>query len=208
MSAGATLQRAHVFQPATQQGRAPLLLLHGTGDDERGLLGLGAALSPGAALLSPRGMVLEGASNRFFRRLGEGVFDEEDLRVRADELASFVQAASGWYGLEPGALYAVGFSNGANAAGALLLTHPELLAGAVLIASVPPFTDPPQADLSGRRVLVSNGENDVMARPDQTAALADQLSKRRADVRVLTHPGGHQLVPDHLPVMQALLQAR
>jgi len=82
----------------------------------------------------------------------------------------------------------------------------ELLAGAVLIASVPPFSVPPQADLSGRRVLISNGENDFMARPDQTVALAGQLSERRAQVQVLTHPGGHQLVPDHLPAMQALVQ--
>ena len=207
MSSGATLSRPHVLQPATQEDLAPLLLLHGTGGDEHGLLGLGAALSPGAALLSPRGTVLEGTANRFFRRLREGVFDEADLRVRADELAQFVQTASAEYGLEPGSLYAVGFSNGANTAAALLLTHPELLAGAVLIAAVPPFTDPPDADLTGRRVVISNGDNDAMARPDQTAALVDQLSTRGADVQVLTHPGGHQLVPAHLPAMQAVVRA-
>ena len=206
MSAG-TLARPHVFRPATAPDRAPLLLLHGTGDDEHGLLPLGAALSPGAALLSPRGTVLEGTANRFFRRLREGVVDEADLRAQADELAQFVQAASAEYGLEPGSLYAVGFSNGANTAAALLLTHPGLVAGAVLIAAVPPFTQAPDADLTGRRVVISNGENDVMARPDQTAALVEQLSSRGADVQLLTHPGGHQLAPDHLPAMRAVVRA-
>ena len=201
----ATLERPHVFLPATDPGRAALLLLHGTGDDEHGLLPLGRALSPGAALLSPRGTVLEGTANRFFRRLREGVFDEDDLRARTDELADFVRAASAEHGLAPGSLYAVGFSNGANTAAALLLRAPELLAGAVLVASVPPFAEPPAADLTGRRVVVSNGERDPMARPEQTVALVTSLRERGADVELLTHPGGHALVPEHLPAMQALL---
>ena len=201
----APLARPHVFRPATAPGRAPLLLLHGTGDDEHGLLPLGEALSPGAALLSPRGTVLEGTAHRFFRRLREGVFDEDDLRARSDDLADFVRAASAEHGLAPGSLYAVGFSNGANTAAALLLRSPELLAGAVLIASVPPFAEPPAADLSEKRVLVSNGERDPMATPAQTRALVSQLRERGADVELLTHAGGHQLVPAHLPAMQALL---
>ena len=208
MTAGDTLERPHVFRPASVDGLPPLVLLHGTGDDEHGLLGLGAALSPGAALLSPRGTVLEGTANRFFRRLREGVFDEDDLQARADELAAFLERAHEEYGLAPGSSYAVGFSNGANMAAALLLTSPRLLAGAVLVAAVPPFAAPPEADLAGRRVLVSNGERDPLARLDQTAALAEQLRGRGADVDVLTHPGGHQLAPEHLPAMQALVRGQ
>lgn len=207
MSAAATLARPHVFRPATVPGRAPLLLLHGTGGDEHGLLPLGSALAPGAALVSPRGAVLEGTASRFFRRVREGVFDEVDLRERSDELAAFVRAASAEHGLVDGSLVAVGFSNGANAAGALLLTHPELLAGAVLVASVPPFRSPPDADLTGRRVLISNGARDPMARPEQTTALAAQLHERGADVELLVHPGGHALADEHLPRMRELLAA-
>ena len=207
MSAGAGLERPHVFRPATAPGLPPLLLLHGTGDDEHGLLPLGAALSPGAALLSPRGTVLEGTAPRFFRRLREGVFDEDDLRLRVEELASFVRAAGAEHGLVAGSLVAVGFSNGANTAAALLVLHPELLAGAVLVASVPPFAVPPAADLGGRRVLVSNGERDPMATPEQTTALVGQLRERGADVELLTHPGGHALVREHLPAMSALVRA-
>ena len=133
--------------------------------------------------------MLEGTANRFFRRLREGVFDEDDLRARTDELADFVRAAGAEHGLAPGSLYAVGFSNGANTAAALLLLHPELLAGAVLVASVPPFTEPPAADLTGRRVLISNGERDPMARPEQTAAARRAAARARRGCRAAHPPG-------------------
>ncbi|MFD7876590.1 alpha/beta hydrolase [Streptomyces sp. NPDC059766] len=200
----AATSRPHVWRPGTSA--PPLLLLHGTGDNEHGLVPLGEDLAPGSALLSPRGTVLEGTMPRFFRRLREGVFDEDDLRERADELADFISAASSTYGLEPGSLVAVGFSNGANMAAALLLLHPELLAGAVLIASVPPLTEPPAADLAGRRVLISNGLQDPMARPEQTELLASQLRARGADVDLLTHDGGHLVEPAHLPAVREFLR--
>ena len=182
-------------------------MLHRTGDDEHGLLALAQQISPGAAVLSPRGTVLEGTHNRFFRRREEGVFDEDDLRVRVDELAEFVAAASDAYGLADGSLYAIGFSNGANMAAALLLSHPELLPGAVLIAAVPPFARPPQADLTGKRVLISNAERDPMAPLERTIALTAQLRERGADVQLETHPGGHEVVQGHLPAMRVLVGA-
>ncbi len=121
------LSFAHRFLPATGPGRAPLLLLHGTGGDESDLLPLGQAVAPGAALLSPRGQVLEHGQPRFFRRLAEGVFDEADLRRRVEDLAGFIGQARDAYGLP--APVALGFSNGANIAAAMLLLRPEVLAG-------------------------------------------------------------------------------
>jgi phospholipase/carboxylesterase len=198
------MNRPHVWRPGTSL--PPLLLLHGTGDDEHGLVPLGEDLAPGSALLSPRGTVLEGTMPRFFRRLQEGVFDEDDLRERADELADFINTAGSAYGLQPGSLVAVGFSNGANMAAALLLLHPELLAGAVLIACVPPLTEPPAADLTGRRVLISGGLQDPMARLEQTELLTAQLRARGAGVDLLTHDGGHRVEPAHLPAIRKFLR--
>ena len=105
----------HRFEPGAPDGR-PLLLLHGTGGDENDLIPLGKAVAPSAPLLSPRGKVLEHGMPRFFRRLAEGVFDENDVRHRADELADFVENASKRYGLA--APIALGYSNGANVAAA------------------------------------------------------------------------------------------
>lgn len=192
--AGEALARPHVFLPADGRPTGPpLLLLHGTGGDEHDLLPLREALSPGAAVLSPRGAVLEGGMPRFFRRLREGVFDEDDLSLRADELADFVVQASQRYGLPPRTLVAVGFSNGANIASALLLRHPDVLRGAVLLAAMVPYATPPEADLAGLPIVISNGDRDPMIPRAQTELLIAQLRERGASVTNLPHAGGHQV---------------
>src|SRR3954468_2096543 len=183
------LERPHVFLPADDAAAGPpLLLLHGTGGDEHDLLPLRDHLSPGAAVLSVRGTVLENGMPRFFRRLREGVFDEDDLRRQADDLAEFVLTASEAYGLADRSLVAVGFSNGANIASAMMLQRPDLLAGAVLLAAMVPYAEPPAADLSGTLVIISNGAHDPMITTQMTGQLASQLDERGAQVIDLPHP--------------------
>jgi phospholipase/carboxylesterase len=206
-TAGADLgARPHVWRPGP--GSPPLLLLHGTGGDEHDLLGLGRALVPDAALLSPRGTVLENGMPRFFRRLREGVFDEDDLRARTDELAAFVEAAGAEHGVVPGSWYAVGFSNGANIASALLMRHPELVAGAVLFAAMVPFADPPDVDLTGKQVMIANGRHDPMATPDLTGRLAAHLGERGAETVEIPHSGGHTIDPAGVARIAELLAER
>ncbi|MCJ8142677.1 alpha/beta hydrolase [Ancylobacter sp. A5.8] len=185
------LSFVHRFEPSTVPNLAPLLLLHGTGGDENDLLGLGRMVAPGAALLSPRGKVLEGGMPRFFRRLAEGVFDEDDVRARVDELADFIAEARAAYGLP--APVALGFSNGANIAAAMLLRRPEALAGAVLLRAMVPFKVPPKADASGRRVLLLSGSADPIVPADNAARLAAQLSEAGAEVTHRVLPVGHGL---------------
>src|SRR5215831_15041924 len=125
------LSHPHRYVPATTSGKPPILLLHGTGGDENDLLPLGQTVAPNAALLSPRGKVLEGGMPRFFRRLAEGVFDLEDLKYRTNELADFVAAAAQHYGFASNNLVAVGYSNGANIAVSMLLLRPKILSTAI-----------------------------------------------------------------------------
>ncbi|MDN5749442.1 MAG: alpha/beta hydrolase [Pseudonocardia sp.] len=168
------MTRPHVFLPG--DAGPPLLLLHGTGGDEHDLLPLREHLATGSPVLSPRGTVLENGMPRFFHRRAEGVFDEDDLRSRVDELADFVGSAAAEHGVAPGSWTAVGFSNGANIASAMLFRRPEVLAGAVLLAAMVPFRDGPgDVDLTGRRVAVSNGRHDPMATAAHTATLVAQL---------------------------------
>lgn len=207
MSTAGVLRRPHVFQPGTSS--SPLVLLHGTGGDEHDLLPLRDHLSPAAPTLSVRGTVTENGMPRFFRRLREGVFDEEDLRARVDELADFLRAAGTQYNLERGSEIAVGFSNGANIASALLLQHPQALAGAVLLAAMTPFRDgPPATDLTGKRVAIVNGRRDPMATPAHTDALAGQLRGRGATVTVVNHDGGHTIAAHTLPHIQEFLRGK
>jgi phospholipase/carboxylesterase len=186
-----TLSFTHRFEPATAPNMAPLLLLHGTGGDENDLLPLGRMVAPGSALLSPRGKVLEAGMPRFFRRLAEGVFDEADVRARAHELADFVAEAREAYGLA--APVALGFSNGANIAAALLWLRPETLAGAVLIRAMVPLAQPPEADLAGKPVLILSGAMDPIVPAENAARLAQQLAAAGADVTHETLPAGHAL---------------
>lgn len=158
-----------------------LLLLHGTGGDENDLLELGHKLSPAAALLSPRGRVLENGMPRFFRRKAEGVFDLEDLVFRTHELAGFVEAASKTYGFETSRLVAAGYSNGANIASTLLLLHPELLAGAILFHPMVPFMPEKLPDLSGVGVLITAGLADQIVPQEQTKLLFDLFKRSHVD---------------------------
>jgi phospholipase/carboxylesterase len=207
MGAREALDRPHVFLPAVgEPSGPPLLLLHGTGGDEHDLLPLRDHLSPGAAALSVRGPVLENGMPRFFRRLREGVFDEDDLTGQVDELAGFVATATSAYGIETRSLVAVGFSNGANIASAMLLQRPEVLAGAVLFAAMVPYAEPPDADLTGVPVIISNGERDPLIPAAMTEQLADQLRDRGASVTALPHPGGHSIDPSLLSQISRLVR--
>jgi len=189
----------HRYEPATDPNRPPLLLLHGTGGDENDLLGLGRMISPGSALLSPRGKVLENGMPRFFRRLAEGVFDEEDVKFRANELADFVAEAREAYGLE--APVAVGFSNGANIAAAMLMLRPEAFAGAALLRAMVPLSSAPQVDLAGKRVLMISGAMDPIIPADNSNRLAASLSASGAEVQHQMLPTGHNLSQTDLSLL-------
>ena len=206
MNAETGLDRPHVFLPAEGDAAGPpLLLLHGTGGNEHDLLPLRDHLSPGAAVLSVRGTVLENGMPRFFRRVREGIFDEDDLRRRADELADFVVTASSAYGIADRSLVAVGFSNGANIASAMLLQRPDVLKGAVLLAAMVPYAEPPSADLSDTLVIISNGDRDPLIKSEMTKQLASQLRERGAEVVELPHPGGHQIDRAVLPQIRRMI---
>ena len=195
----------HRFEPGNRLEAPPLLLLHGTGGDENDLLPLGRAVSPGSALLSPRGKVLEHGMPRFFRRLSEGVFDEDDVRRRADELADFVEAARKRYGIA--APVALGYSNGANIAAAMLLLRPDVLAGAILLRAMVPLSRAPQADLKDKPVLIVSGKLDPIIPASNSAQLTALLTNAGANVQHPVLPTGHQLSQTDLTMAQEWVKA-
>jgi phospholipase/carboxylesterase len=192
----------HRFVPAQTPEAPTLLLLHGTGGNENDLLPVGGMLDERAALLSPRGKVLEHGMPRFFRRLAEGVFDHEDLMRRTHELAGFVERSVDEYDIDQRRLFAVGFSNGANIAASLLLAYPRLLAGAVLLRAMVPFEPDSAADLSGIPVYLAAGRSDQMVPPENTERLAQVLREAGADVTLDWQPGGHGIGPDEIQAAQ------
>lgn len=183
------------------------LLLHGTGGDENDLVGIGRSLAPGASLLSPRGKVVENGAPRFFRRLAPGVFDVADIKVRAAELAQFVAESAHQYKFDPKRVYALGYSNGANMAAAMMLLHPAVLAGAVLLRPMPTIEPEPLPDLSGKPILVVAGEDDEMTTHELTGQAAATLSRAGADVQVKWVVAGHELTPYDFQTVQLYFQA-
>lgn len=203
----ADLGFVHYAAPARIPGLPSLLLLHGTGGNERSLLPLAEALAPGAAVLAPRGKVLEHGMPRYFRRLSEGVFDLEDLHARTHELAAFVEAAMTEYGPDAGRLIALGYSNGANMAGSLLLHYPALLAGAILLRPMVPFEPEQPPDLSGRRVLILAGAYDPIVPAASTTRLATLLRSAGAEVTEHRLPADHGLTNEDLVLAREWLAA-
>ena len=198
----------HRYDPPEAGERRTLLLLHGTGGNEHDLVPLGQLLAPARGRLSPRGRVLERGMPRFFRRFAEGVFDLDDVRRQAGALAGFVEAASAHYAFDAGGVTAVGYSNGANIAAAMLLLHPTVLAGAVLFH--PQVTIVPEAlpDLANRPVLVTAGRRDPIVPVEETARLVEVLQGCGALVDVSWHDGGHGLVQSEVDAARAWLGGR
>ena len=194
----------HRFVPAEKPDRPPLLLLHGTGGDENDLLPLGRAVSPGSALLSPRGKVLEHGMPRFFRRLAEGVFDLDDLKARTVELAAFIRRARASYELP--APIALGFSNGANIAASLLLSEPDTLGGAILLRVRVPFEPDRRLDLAGKPVLMISGAVDQMTPAASSERLAALLTESGAKLTHQTLDAGHNLTQNDLAIAAKWLE--
>jgi phospholipase/carboxylesterase len=183
----------HRYFPAKKEGANTLFVLHGTGGDEDDLLSLARMIDGEAAILSPRGKVLENGMPRFFRRFGEGKFDIEDLKFRTAELADFVSVASKKYGFDQRSLVALGYSNGANIAASLFLLRPEILKRAILFRAMLPIEPDKLPDLSDKMVFISAGRFDTMIPKDGTLALEKVLEEAGAKVTMNWEDSTHSL---------------
>lgn len=186
----------YVYEPVNNPAAYTLLLLHGTGGDETDLLPLARSLGKGFSILSLRGNVQEHGMPRFFRRLGMGVFDEADVHFRTHEMVHFIKELAATEGFDAGKLIAVGYSNGANIAGAVLILYPELLAGAVLFRPMQPLggIEDPFDTQRQQPVFMSSGTADGTVNPAATAAYAALLRANGFKVSTFDLPTGHNLV--------------
>ncbi len=188
----------HVFKEGKGNSKQTLLLLHGTGGDENDLLPIGNMIDQDAAVLSVRGNVDENGMNRFFRRLGEGVFDEEDLIFRTKELGEFIDEAAAEYQFDRENVIAVGYSNGANIAGSLLYHYENSLKGAVLLHPMVPRRGIELPNMQGLPVFIGAGKNDPICPAEETIDLEKDLSGAGAKVEVYWSNHGHQLTREEI----------
>ena len=193
----------HEFVPG--KSRRTLLLLHGTGGNERDLIPLGQELDSNAALLSPRGKVLENGMPRFFRRLAEGVFDLEDLKRRTHELADFVTSAAQHYKIDIKRIVAVGYSNGANIAASILLLRSEILSAAILFRAMVPLVPETRPNLNSKGIWIGAGAHDPIIPASETKQLAELLRSAKADVTIRFFQSGHELTRDDVDLAREWL---
>jgi len=177
-----------------------LVLLHGTGGNEEDLILLGKKIEPNASILSPRGKVLENGMPRFFRRLSEGVFDLEDLRIRSHELADFIQKCSVHYKFDLERTIAIGFSNGANIAVSIFFLSPELFQGAILFRAMVPFIPNSLPNLLNKRILISAGLKDAIVSKTETENLYKLFQKTNANTTLKWQPSSHNLIQEDILV--------
>ncbi len=199
----------HRFVPAPTSPieARTLLMLHGTGGDENDLLDLGHAIDSGAAILSPRGKVMERGAPRFFRRLAEGVFDEEDVVRRARELAGFITAAVVHYDLRAEQLVAVGYSNGANIAAAMMLLGIAPFPKAILLRAMVPLSTLSPVTGIVAQVLISEGRLDPIAQPENGQRLEKLLRQSGAQVDLILQSSGHELTENDVTAARQWLES-
>jgi phospholipase/carboxylesterase len=189
----------HRFVPAEDSASGDtLVVLHGTGGDESDLIGIGQAIAPGAAIVSPRGNVLENGAPRFFKRLAEGVFDPKEVRSRAEELARFIRAAVVTYRLDAARVYALGYSNGANVASTVMFVEPGILQGAILFRPMLVYEPSERNDLTGSAVFISAGRMDPIVPADSVERLVELFESAHAEVTLKWQLAAHSLVPSEV----------
>lgn len=182
----------HIFIEGTNVKNV-LILLHGTGGNEHDLVNIGKHIDPDASILGVRGNVLEGGMPRYFRRLSEGVFDEEDLFFRAQELHKFLKEALHHYAPKNEQISIIGYSNGANIAATLLMKHEKLADRAILFHAMVPYRNQEVRVLTNTQVFIGAGSNDPIIPQNETLELIDVLRSNHASVKDIWYNNGHQL---------------
>lgn len=193
----------HIFKQGTNQDKPVLLFLHGTGGNEHDLVKLADIIDPEASVLSVRGNVSENGMPRFFKRLAEGVFDEEDLIFRTKELNEFLDKAAEKYAFDRNRIVAIGYSNGANIAASLMFHYENALQGAVLHHPMVPRRGIALPDLTGKHAFIAAGTNDPMCSPEEAEELKTLLNDAGAKVEIHWENNGHQLTMSEVKAAHA-----
>ncbi|WP_226527427.1 alpha/beta hydrolase [Metabacillus niabensis] len=188
----------HIFIEGKDKQAPTLLLLHGTGGNEKDLLPIAEMIAPDASVLGVKGNVSENGMPRFFRRLSEGVFDEEDLIFRTSELNEFLEDSAKKYHFDRDRILAIGYSNGANIAASLMYHHKNALQGAILLHAMVPRRKVEIPNLDGTPIFIGAGVNDPIIPIEETKELVEALQNAQANITEHWGQAGHQLTREEI----------
>lgn len=191
------------FAKPPAEGVPLVFTFHGTGGDEHQFTGLVQQILPEAGIVSPRGDVSEHGAARFFRRMGEGVYDMDDLAARTQKMKGFIKA---YKDSHPGVpVYGVGYSNGANILASVMFEAPELFDRVVLMHPLVPWTPKPNSGLKSVSVLVTAGQRDPICPLPMTRSLVDWLETQGTLVELALHGGGHEISQEEFAAVGTFL---
>lgn len=191
----------HIYKKGTKE--VTFCLFHGTGGDETDLIPIAAMIDPDASILGIRGNVKEHGMNRFFKRLAEGVFDEDDIIFQSNQLVTFLKAAEKKYAFDLKKTIFLGYSNGANIASSMLLLHPEIASFAILMRPVLPILPKKAPDLHNHSIIITAGEHDTIMPQENTQKLIDLLTEYKADVESVWLNATHGLTHEDIEKIKA-----
>lgn len=176
--------------------RPLVVLLHGRGADEAGIIGLAHHLPGGPSYAAVRAPIVEGGGYAWFANRGIG-------RPVAESLAETMAWFRGWLDdIAPAGrpVVLVGFSGGAAFAGGLVLSEPQRFAGAAILYGTLPFeagVPVTPARLVGAPVFVAQGESDtVIPRELLDRTWRYLLGDSGAATYARRDPGGHGITAD------------
>lgn len=194
----------HIYH-RVKEAEGTLILLHGTGGNENSLLPIAEMLSPNMNYLGVLGNVIENGMPRYFRRLSEGVFDAEDLKFRTKELAQFIRDSAKKYEFSLDKAYLVGYSNGANIAGNLMLSEKDIAKGAILLHPMVPSRERTAISLDGKQILISAGTVDPLIPNREVEELYEILIQKGATTKLYWEQNNHRISHSEIEIARSWL---
>lgn len=184
-----------------------LFLLHGTGGDEYDLLGL---FRPDEIeqyrIISLRGNIKENGMNRFFKRFGMGMYDQESIEEETIKLKEYLEIFYKEFGIKPEDTTFVGFSNGANMILATMDKSPALIQNAALLHPAFVLEKEDLNKMDGNKVLVTYGKFDRMIPIEESEKVIELLKASGAEVEGFDNNSEHMLTEEERHVLKEFLE--
>ena len=202
-----------IQEPEGEAGgdRPALIMLHGRGADERDLLSLAANFDQRLLTISARAPYVLGPGYHWYelRQIAEP--EPGSFARSVQVLLKFIDEVPEAYGVDRDQVYLLGFSQGATMAGAVGLTEPDRIAGAIMLSGYLPLDsgfDIDRSALAGRSFFIGHGTMDPLIPVSLGRVAQEYLNRVEADLTYHEYAMGHQIAWPEIEQIGAWLTER
>lgn len=185
-----------------------LLLLHGLGDTEAGLLPIASQIDPRVYVISARAPFPHSWGGYAWFDLehhGPGL-GSESIEHSIGLLDRFLGELLATYPIDPDRLFIGGFSMGAMMAGAISLLHPERVRGTIMISgALPPDATGRyrMSDVAGLPIFIGHGTEDPVVPILYARMTRDYLLNTPVQITYREYPTGHGVTLEEITDLAA-----